>query len=88
MYRIVVSSTFRKQFRKLDTSTQKRLRKGLEELGRDPITSRSGADIRVIEGTSPQKSRLRVGQYRIMYTMEDRTIKVIEVFVRGREYRT
>ena len=48
---------------------------------------RAKMDVKVLEGTDPLKRRLRVGDYRIIYHVEKRTVKVIEIFPRGRGYR-
>jgi mRNA-degrading endonuclease RelE of RelBE toxin-antitoxin system len=39
-----------------------------------------------LKKTQPQKHRIRVGEYRIIYLIEDNTVHVIEVFRRGRGY--
>lgn len=86
MYTVIVSRTFQKQFNKLDSIVKKRVKKALSKLEEDPITPRAYADIKIIEGTDPKKRRLRVGDYRIIYYIEKRTVKVIEIFSRGRGY--
>ncbi len=87
MHTVLVSGTFKKQFKRLDKKTQKRVRKALKELETDPIKPRSGAAIEALLDTRPQKQRLRVGDYRIIYRVEKKTAKVIEIFTRGRGYR-
>jgi len=86
MYSVIVSRTFQKQFQKLSSAMKKRVRKGLAELGEDPLTPRSNPDIKILEGTEPIKRRLRIGDYRIIYLVEKHSIKVIEIFPRGRGY--
>ncbi len=87
MYKVQVSSTFQKQFNALSKNVQKRIRSGLKELEKDPIRVRSGADITPLSVTKPQKHRLRVGEYRIIYLIQNKTVRVIELFKRGRGYR-
>lgn len=87
MYKVLVSRTFQKQFNSLNKSIQKRIKAGLKELEKDPIKARQNADISPLSGTKPQKHRLRVGEYRIIYLIEKKTVRVIEVFKRGRGYR-
>ena len=84
---VLVSATFRRQFRKLDDATQARLREGLAALAEDPVTPRPSADIRPLRSTVPPKQRLRVGSYRIIYIIEAKAVKVLELFRRGRGYR-
>ncbi len=87
MYKVLVSRTFQKQFNSLNKSVQKRIKAGLNELEEDPKKARPNADITHLSGTKPQKHRLRVGEYRIIYLIDKKTVKIIEVFKRGRGYR-
>ncbi len=86
-YTILVSKTFQKQFHSLENNVQERIISALKTLEDDPFHSRSGTDIKKLSHTEPTKYRLRVGNYRIIYTVEEKTIKVIEVFKRERGYR-
>ena len=86
-YTILVSKTFQKQFHSLENNVQERIISALKTLEDDPFHSRSGTDIKKLSHTEPTKYRLRVGNYRIIYTVEEKTIKVIEVFKRERRYR-
>ncbi|MGA1793854.1 MAG: type II toxin-antitoxin system RelE family toxin [Thermoplasmatota archaeon] len=87
MYQVLVSATFQKQFDKLPLDVRKRIRKGLNELEKDPIDPRPGADIKQLKDTDPPKHRLRIGEYRVIYLVEKNKVKVIEVFIRSRGYR-
>lgn len=87
MRKVFGSETFQKQLKSVDKKLKKRIMDGLRNLGSDPYTPRTGADIIPVKGTDPQKYRLRVGDYRIVYVVEKDTVKVIEMFPRGRGYR-
>jgi len=87
MYSVLVSKIFQKQFHGLPIDIQKRIRSALSELGKDPFKPRSGADIKLLYDTNPPKHRLRVGEYRMIYHVEGKTVEVIELFHRGRGYR-
>jgi len=87
MFRVTLSETAARQLRKLPIGTRARIVKGLRVLGEDPFRPRPKADIRVIEGTSPRKYRIRIGDYRAIYAVVEREVKVVEIFVRGRGYR-
>ncbi|MCK5773077.1 MAG: type II toxin-antitoxin system RelE/ParE family toxin [Thermoplasmata archaeon] len=87
MFRILVSRTFQKQFGDLPENMQKRIRNGLNELERDPFNSRSGADIKSLKDTDPPKHRMRIGEYRLIYHVDDLTVMLIEIFIRGRGHR-
>ena len=87
MYQVLVSRTFQKQYKKLSKDMQNRIKKSLKELEEDPISPRSGADIKLLEDTDPLKHRIRVGEYRLIYRIEGTEVKMIEIFIRGRGYR-
>jgi len=87
MYNILASVTFQKQFKKIEKIFKDNILNGLHNLSEDPFTPRTGADILPVKGTKPQKYRLRVGDYRIIYCVEEDIVKVIEIFTRGRDYR-
>lgn len=83
---IRVSRTFEKGYRRLEKDLQRRIRNALERLREDPRTSRPGADLKLLRGTSPPKFRLRVGDYRIVYAIEGKQVLVLDVFPRGKGY--
>jgi addiction module RelE/StbE family toxin len=87
MYKILASETFQKQFKKIEKKLKSKILDGIHNLASDPFTPRTGADILPVKGTKPQKYRLRVGDYRIIYCVEEDIVKVIEIFTRGRDYR-
>ena len=87
IYDILVSRSFEKQFRSLPKNQRERIRGSLKALEENPLESRSGADIKPLRDTEPPKHRLRVGSYRIVYFVQGKQVKVIEVFSRGRGYR-
>jgi len=84
-YKILIYTTFKKQLTKLEDELKGRVKKTLKKLGEDPYKSRSSVDIKKLAGTDPTKYRLRVGDYRVIYTIEEENevIKVIEGFRRG-----
>jgi len=86
MFEIIVSKTFQKQFHSLSQDDQKCVFQGLPVLAEDPFTPRSGADIKFLLPTVPKKYRLRIGELRIIYSIRDEKILVIEVFRRGKGY--
>lgn len=86
MFEIIVSKTFQKQFHSLSQDEQKRIRQGLHVLEEDQLTPRSHADIKLLQQTLPKKYRLRIGELRIIYTIREEKILIIEVFRRGQGY--
>lgn len=87
MYRVLVSSTFHKEYHSLDPESQTRIRNTLERLAKDPFTSRTHADIKVLRDTDPKKYRLRIGRFRVVYAVAENDVRVIELFSRERGYR-
>jgi len=81
-YTVLVSRTFQKSFHELPNNTQDRIRKHLWELKEDPVTSRPHYDIKILQDTDPKKYRLRVGDYRIIYSIDKKNVKVIELIKR------
>jgi len=86
-FRVTLSETAARQLRKLPQEIRNRIAKGLRVLEQDPFRHRPRADIRAIEGTEPRKYRLRIGDYRAIYAVVGREVKIVEVFIRGRGYR-
>ncbi|TLZ70190.1 MAG: type II toxin-antitoxin system RelE/ParE family toxin [Methanobacteriota archaeon] len=86
-FRVTLSETATRQLRKLPPEPRSRIVRGLRVLGEDPFRPRPKADIRPIEGTNPRKYRIRIGDYRAVYAVVGRDVKVLEVFTRGRGYR-
>lgn len=87
MHQVLVSRTFQKQFNGVSKDLQKRIKKGLKELEKDPFNPRSGADIKPVKDTDPQKHRIRVEEYRLIYRVEGTKIKTVVLILRGRGYR-
>ena len=86
-YTILVSRTFKKQITSLEKNMQDKIKSALKNLENDPFQPLPGTDIKKLSHTHPIKYRLRIGSYRIIYTVENKTVKVIEGFKRGRNYR-
>jgi len=71
----------------LDESGDKqRLKDGLARLGEDPFTSRSGMDIKKLKGKAHEVYRLRIGEHRFEYFVEDGIVWVQNAFRRERGY--
>jgi mRNA interferase RelE/StbE len=72
----------------LNLETKERLKSGIKTLEIDPFKSRSHADIKKLKGTKKREDlyRLRVGDYRVIYAVEDNTIFVLEIISREKGY--
>ena len=86
-FNVFLSKTADKELNKLDKQTQDRIRTALRELETDPFQPRSKADIKKLHKmTKHQFYRLRVGNYRAIYAIEDTEIKVTRIIPRGKGY--
>jgi len=72
----------------LNSETRERLKSGIKNLEIDPLKSRSHSDIKKLKGTKKREDiyRLRVGDYRVIYTVEENTIFVLEIIHREKGY--
>ena len=86
-YKVLLSRTALKELKALEDTTQKRMKKSLRKLEEDPFKSRSGADIKKLIGTqNPVLYRLRVGNYRLIYAVMEKEVKVTEIIHRRKGY--
>jgi mRNA-degrading endonuclease RelE of RelBE toxin-antitoxin system len=59
----------------------------LKVLANDPYNKRSGMDIKKMKGREHDLYRLRIGEMRFEYFIEDDKVWIDEAFMRGRGYR-
>jgi len=72
----------------LDESGEKqRLVQHLRDLAHDPYTARPGVDIRKLKGKKQVMYRLRVGDHRFEYFVDEGKVWVDNAFLLGRGYR-
>ena len=64
-----------------------RLKRNLEKLTDDPYNSRSGVDIKKLKGQNHDLYRLRVGNHRFEYFIDEGKVWIDNAFKRGRGYR-
>lgn len=85
-YAVELSKNVSNYFRKLDMPTKKRIKNSLYSLSEDPYNP--AFDSKPLAGRAGQ-FRLRVGNYRIIYTLEDviRVLYVMEIGPRGDVYK-
>jgi len=69
MYELVFLTSAKKEFKKLDTSVQKIIKKKLIQLVEDP--ERLKNNIKPLKGEHKGKFRLRVHQYRIIFQIKE-----------------
>jgi len=86
-FEVVISESALKQLRKLEQEPIDRIKNHFTVLKEDPFTKRPGADIKKLKGfKNPELYRLRVGDYRIVYTIIKDSVKITEIFHRSKGY--
>jgi mRNA interferase RelE/StbE len=71
-YRVVLEQTAQRDFRGLDSAAARQVRKGLLRLEKAPRPR--GA--RKLRDLKPPHYRLRVGDWRVLYTVDDSAMRV------------
>jgi len=84
-YVVLVSQTFQRKYQQLPNTLQNQIKRSLGELNKDPFTSRSKCDMKVLNETHPKKYRVRVGDYRIIYIIIKQEVSVIDLLKRELE---
>jgi mRNA interferase RelE/StbE len=85
MFRILLYDKAAKVYKKLDDKTTVRINKAIEALKENPFY---GKDIKRLRGKLVGRYRLRVGEYRIVYRVEEKEeiVFILDIALRGRVY--
>jgi mRNA interferase RelE/StbE len=72
----------------LEPKLRERIKSALRKLAEDPYRPRAGVDIIRLTGTKGRQDlyRLRVGDYRAIYAIENKVVYVTELFHREKGY--
>lgn len=72
----------------LDQDTKEGIKTGIKNLQANPFKSHSRSGIKKLKGTKKRDDlyRLRVGDYRVIYEVENNTIFVLEIISREKGY--
>ncbi len=70
-----------------DNGEKERLVKHIRKLAIDPYNPRSGVDIKKLKGKRHDMYRLRVGNHRFEYFIDEEKIWIDDAFHRGRGYK-
>ncbi len=84
-YKVSIHPHVRKLLTALDLETKNRLVEGLRKLENDPFAH----DLKKLKGTRGRQDlyRLRIGDYRAIFAIEDDMIYVLEIITRGHGYK-
>ena len=85
-FKVLLSETARKQLAEIEAKDKGRVRRGLLQLETDPYRPRPGADIKKLVGADPPLYRLRVGDWRALFFIDGREVKVTSVRRREHAY--
>ena len=85
-YEILVSQTATKELKALGKSLQERIKEKLRKLAEDPGNNSGRLDVKNLSATGRNYSRLRVGDYRVIFFVEEMNIKVVRIAKRSDVY--
>jgi len=72
---------------KLSQETKERLISKMRVLEDRTNLKRAVADIKKIRDVDPEAYRLSIGDYRVIYAVEEDTVWITEIMLRGKGYR-
>ena len=83
---VMLSPDAQKYLDSLDKKRTENIKKHLEELEKDPFRPRAACDIDIVAGSGrPPMYRLRMGEFRAMYFVENRAVYVTDLFPKKRD---
>ena len=83
---VMLSPDAQKYLDSLDKKRAENIKKHLKELEKDPFKPRAACDIDIVAGSGrPSMYRLRMGEFRAMYFVEDQAIFVTDLFPKKRD---
>ena len=82
MYQIILSRNAKKDIEKLDIVGKKRLKKALIKFSANPFSSTIK-----LKGSNTEYYRFRVGNYRVIFDLEGKIIKILRIQHRKNAYR-
>ena len=74
-------------FNRCNPATKEQLKSKIRVLENHPKLKRSGADIKKIRDANPEAYRLRIGDYRVIYIIEEGIVWITEIMHRQKGYR-
>ncbi|ADE35611.1 type II toxin-antitoxin system RelE family toxin [Methanohalophilus mahii] len=83
-YNVNIHKEAVKYLNSLDPHTKEKIVEGLKVLGNLPVEG----DIKKLKGTKGKRDlyRLRIGEYRAIYHVENNNVYVLEIMLRGKGY--
>ena len=88
-YEVLIDQRVEKDLEKVTKYIVEKFLKLLDEFEKNPVRPRSGFDVKPMEGYPGDTYRLRIGKYRVLYSVdiENRNVKITSVQHRGDAYK-
>ncbi len=87
-YKLLISENAKAFFYSLEEKVQKRIKIAFSKLKENPYQKRSGVDIKKLEGSfNPKLFRLRIGDYRLVYSIVEKEIRITNIIHRNKGYK-
>lgn len=84
-YKVKISKKATKQLK--NTENPERIKEKLKKLEKESWKPRAKLDIKKLKGSKdPKLYRLRIGDYRAVYTIEEKIVKITEIIHRSQGY--
>ena len=85
-FAVMLSPDAMRYLNSLDTKRVKNIRRHLKELEKDPFRPRPACDIDIVGGSGrPPLYRLRMGEFRAMYFVEEQAVYITDLFPKKRD---
>lgn len=85
-FTVMLSPDAQKYLDSLDKKRINNIKKHLRELEKDPFRPRAACDIDIVAGSGrPPMYRLRMGEFRAMYFVEEQAVFVTDLFPKKRD---
>jgi mRNA interferase RelE/StbE len=85
-FTVMLSPDARKYLDSLDKKRAGNIRKHLKELEKNPFKPRTACDIDIVAGSGrPPMYRLRMGEFRAIYFVEEGAVFVVDLFPKKRD---
>ncbi len=86
-YKILVTPEVKEFVSNLDEKTRRIIKNNLKKLEKEPWKPRAKLDIKKLKGSkNPKLYRLRIGDYRAIYAIQDEKVRVTEIIRRSKGY--
>ncbi len=88
-YEVLIDERVEKDLEKVPKYVVEKFLTLLDEFGKNPIRPRSGFDVKPMEGYPDNTYRLRIGKYRVLYSVDNeiKKVRITSVQHRGDVYK-